>query len=50
MHKEAASLHQTYRLSLDKVLANKNGTSEEIERNLRMRIERQRDMGEQLEE
>ena len=40
VHKEAASLYQTYILSLDKVLANKNGTSEEIERNLRMRIER----------
>ena len=45
MHKEAASFHQIYRLSLDKVLANKNGTTEEIERKLRMRIERQRDMG-----
>ena len=45
VHKEAAALHQAYRLSLDKVLANKNGTTEEIERKLRMRIERQRDMG-----
>ena len=45
MHKEAVSLQQTYILSLDKVLAKKKGTTEEIERKLRMRIERQRDMG-----
>ena len=45
VHKEAASLHQTYRLSLDKVLAYKNGTTEEIERKSRIRIEQQRDMG-----
>ena len=44
MHKEAVSLQQTYILSLDKVLAKKKGTTEEIERKLRLRIERQRDM------
>ena len=32
MYKEAASLHQTYRLDLDKVLAKKKGTTEEIEK------------------
>ena len=50
VRKEAVSLHQVYRLSLDKVLANKNGTTEETEIKLRMRIERQRDMGMQFEE
>ena len=48
VHKEAASLHQTYRLGLDKVLAKKKGTTEEIERKLRMRIKRQRDIGREV--
>ena len=45
VHKEAAFLHQRYILSLDEVLTNKNGTTEEIERKIRMRIEGQRVMG-----
>ena len=45
VHKEAVSLHQTYRLSLDKVLVKKKGTIEQVKRTLLLRIERQREMG-----